>query len=521
MQRIVPIPKPKLLARLPGWFAGNSWTPTWLPSTFRRPFFTCTAAVLSVVVAVVLTAVLEHTLATFSFHGMLGFFAVLCVALVWGSAPALLSAACNALLLNFVVLPPLASGADSPAHVASRGVNLLLSLAFGMAVGVVAGQAEARRRGLAAERNRLRQILEVLPEGVIVYDLDAHVVSMNPTAGSLLGINVLGRKRTDFDMMARRLDGTPVPWNDIPSVRTLATGESFQGVQLLLRNLATGTDFPILTSSVALRDADGTTTGAVTVFQDISAIRDLEQLRDQMLATVAHDLRNPLTSITGMSQILQLRTGQIEQPARERFVHGLKNIETAAQRMAAQISDLLDHAQAQAGHLVDILLEPTDVIALLRHVVDEHQRTTERHTLELLTEEPAIVAMVDPRRLERAVANLLVNAIKYSPQGGPISVSVARAVGLNGQWLSIAVADKGLGIPSSDLPHMFEQYYRASNVSPSIPGTGIGLANVRHIIERHGGVIGIESTEGAGTTVTLRLPLLQIAESQAGAASEG
>ena len=131
------------------------------------------------------------------------------------------------------------------------------------------------------------------------------------------------------------------------------------------------------------------------------------------------------------------------------------------------------------------------------------------------------MAMVDPLRLERAIANLLVNAIKYSPQGGPIAVSVARALGPDGQWLSIAVADKGLGIPSSDLPHLCERYYRASNVSPTIPGTGIGLANVRHMIERHGGTLAIDSTEGVGTTVTIRLPLRQAADPQTDAARHG
>ena len=104
---------------------------------------------------------------------------------------------------------------------------------------------------------------------------------------------------------------------------------------------------------------------------------------------------------------------------------------------------------------------------------------------------------------------MLVNAIKYSPQGGPVTVSVTRTAEAGGPWLRIGVADRGLGIPSDDLPHMFEQYYRARNVAGAIPGTGIGLANVRHAIERHGGSVSIDSTEGVGTTVTVRMPLLE------------
>ena len=162
-------------------------------------------------------------------------------------------------------------------------------------------------------------------------------------------------------------------------------------------------------------------------------------------------------------------------------------------------------------------LEPTDVVALLRQVLEEHQRATELHTLELQSAEETIVATVDPRRLERAIANILVNAIKYSPQGGPIRVSVAQAVGPDGRWFSIAVADKGLGIPSDDLPHIFEEYYQAGNVAATIPCAGIGLANVRHLIEGHGGTVSIDSTEGEGTVVTVRLPLLQADDKQADA----
>jgi PAS domain-containing protein len=128
------------------------------------------------------------------------------------------------------------------------------------------------------ERDRLHQILEVLPEGVIIYDAGTRVTTMNRAAEALLGISVLGRTRADFDLQARRLDGTPVPWHDVP----------------------------VLTSSVALRGAGGAITGAVSVMQDMSAIKHLEQQRDRMLVTVTHDLRNPLTSITGISQILQI-----------------------------------------------------------------------------------------------------------------------------------------------------------------------------------------------------------------------
>jgi len=370
--------------------------------------------------------------------------------------------------------------------------------------------AEQRaREDLASERARLQRILDVLPEGVVILDAALRVVGMNQAAEALLGVSMLGGQRADFDLGAKRIDGTRLPWAEFPSVRALHTGKTVRGLQAIMRNAATGEDFPVLAGGAPLPDAAGVITGVVAVFQDISVIKAVERQRDRVLAAVAHDLRNPLTSIAGMSQLLQLRSARLEASVRERFVHSLQTIETAARNMTVQISELLDYAQAQTGRQIDLTFEPSDIVALLRRVLAEHQQSTDDHTLELRAQEEPIVAEVDPRRLERAIANLVVNAIKYSPKGGPIVVTAARTAGPDRPWLSIDVADRGLGIPSADLPRIFEQYYRASNVASTIPGTGIGLAGVRHIVERHGGSVAIESVEGKGTTVTVRLPLLQ------------
>ena len=306
-----------------------------------------------------------------------------------------------------------------------------------------------------------------------------------------------GREHEGYvDRMLHRVDGSPASQTDLHPTTIGEVGDGLEGKQVLVTNAVTGRDLAILISGAPLRDATGSAIGTVFVLQDISAIRALEQQRDRMLALVTHDLKNPLTSICGMSQLLQARIGQVEEPPRQRVAQGLGTIEAAARLMTMQISELLDYAQAQSGRSLELGLDSIDVVALLRQMVEEHQRSTERHFLELHSAEESIVTVVDASRLERAIANLLVNAIKYSPQGGPIVVSVVRAVGPDGTWLSITVADQGLGIPADELPHMFEQYYRASNVAATFPGTGIGLANVRHIIELHGGDVRIDSYRG-------------------------
>jgi signal transduction histidine kinase len=112
-------------------------------------------------------------------------------------------------------------------------------------------------------------------------------------------------------------------------------------------------------------------------------------------------------------------------------------------------------------------------------------------------------------RLARVLSNLLTNAVRYSPDGGDVTVFVSRHgdAGEPGSYAALRVQDNGLGIPSADLPHIFERYYRARNVVGRMPGSGIGLAGARQIVEAHGGTLTVKSEEGAGTQVTLRLPL--------------
>jgi signal transduction histidine kinase len=118
-----------------------------------------------------------------------------------------------------------------------------------------------------------------------------------------------------------------------------------------------------------------------------------------------------------------------------------------------------------------------------------------------------VVGEWDRMRLERVLDNLLSNAVKYSPQGGPIAIRVGREDDAGGAWAVVSVRDDGIGVPAEDLPWIFERYRRAGNVAGRVAGTGIGLAGARQIVEQHGGTIGVESDEGQGTTVTVRLPL--------------
>jgi signal transduction histidine kinase/putative methionine-R-sulfoxide reductase with GAF domain len=411
----------------------------------------------------------------------------------------------------------------SPRQFTAKDLELLQLVAERIGLVVENGRlySEEQRHSaeLAAERDRLQLILDMLPEAVLVYDADLRITRVNCVAQQMAGIEIVGKQRLAVDVPFWLPDGTPVPADQMPGARAVRTGTTVRGVRLVMRHPATGEELTTLTSATPLHDACGAITGAVVVTEDISALVALEREREQVRRTEAHDLRNALTSIYGMSQIMLLRMERAETPAHEQLARSLQLIERATHRMMHLVGDLLDSAQAEAGQLSSLALRRTDILALVGKVVEEQQQATDRHRLELQTAEQALHTQVDPERLERALANLVGNAVKYSPLGGRVTVAVARGVGPDGAWLSIAVADEGLGIPAADLPHVFEPQWRGSNVAAVVPGTGFGLADVRRVVELHGGTVELESSEGVGTRVTVRLPLRQDAGTIAGAAS--
>ena len=227
------------------------------------------------------------------------------------------------------------------------------------------------------------------------------------------------------------------------------------------------------------------------------------RIRDDLLSSVSHDLRTPITSIKGRAQILLRRAQRGTPLAPEAIADALSAIDGVADRMNALVGELVDSGRLQSGRPLELHRHPTDLVALIRDTAAEAQRTTAEHVIRILTELPELTGVWDVSRLERVFANLLSNAVRYSPEGGEVVVSVAR----EGESARLSVQDWGVGIPAADLPYIFERFRRGRNVTGRIAGSGIGLAGAKQIVEQHGGTIRIESKEGAGTTVTVRLPL--------------
>lgn len=233
------------------------------------------------------------------------------------------------------------------------------------------------------------------------------------------------------------------------------------------------------------------------------------RIRDEFLTSVAHDLKNPLGAIKGYAQLLQRRAAKADGPGVVKLAEGLTKIDTMVTKAVAQIDELLDLARLQADQPLPLDLRPTDLVALAHRAAAEYQQMSRRHRIRVEEDLPELYGVWDALRLERLLGNLLSNAIKYSPEGGEIVVKVGQEDGKTNGVAILVVSDHGIGVPSEDLPHIFDRFYRAANTTGQLPGTGLGLAGGRQIVEQHGGTISAESQEGAGTTFTVRLPIIE------------
>ncbi|HEY3116609.1 MAG TPA: hybrid sensor histidine kinase/response regulator [Chloroflexota bacterium] len=228
------------------------------------------------------------------------------------------------------------------------------------------------------------------------------------------------------------------------------------------------------------------------------------RIRDQVLGTVSHDLRTPLATVGLFARLLREPDGQ-HSPSPNR-IEWAEKIAAAAQECLAMIGELLDVARLGMGETIELERDSVELVGLVQEVVAERQSRATQHQIVVETSAPEIRGRWDRARLRRVVANLLSNATKYSAPGSRVWVSVASRQTADPPQASVMVRDEGVGIPSADLASVFDWYHRARNVG-SVPGTGIGLAGARRIVELHGGTISVSSTEGAGSTFTVDLPL--------------
>ena len=282
-------------------------------------------------------------------------------------------------------------------------------------------------------------------------------------------------------------------------VSRLANEPEILGYELRLEGI--GPSRFLQVNALALRDSSGGGDGAILVFHDLTRLRQLEAVRQEFVANVSHELRTPLSLIKSAAETL-IDGGKNDADALTRF---LGIIDRHANRLTLLIDDLLMLSTLDSGHM-RLNLQAVSLRAATQEVIDDlKSRVGARAATLENTIDGGLIAQADPDRLRQVLFNLLDNAIKYGRQDGRVTAS-ARVV--DGRRVRIALRDDGPGIPAEACARIFERFYRADKArSRQQGGTGLGLAIVKHVVQAHGGEVGVESKVGEGAEFFFTLPL--------------
>ncbi|MGQ9681642.1 MAG: sensor histidine kinase [Anaerolineae bacterium] len=349
----------------------------------------------------------------------------------------------------------------------------------------------------------LRSTIDSLADAVMIVDTRACIVAVNPAFERLVGLaqgEAVGRTLTDVYARVglRHPDGRPVAPEEEATARALR-GEALKGLEQVMRR-PDGLDAVVSVSAAPVfQPGSHEIALAVAVVRDITEVRRLERLRDEFLSTAAHELKTPVTTIKGYAQLLLQSVAEHADP-RERAA--LAVINRQSDRLTRLVQDLLEFSRLRLSALA-LRREVFDLRQLAVESIEEFQVMTQRHRLVLKSHAPVTVD-ADRDRIGQVMANLLDNAIKFSPEGGEVQVTVEERAG----EAFVAVRDFGVGISPEAQPHIFERYYRAYAGTPlDARGMGMGLYLNREMIERHGGHMGFSSALGQGSTFWFTLPL--------------
>ncbi len=390
-----------------------------------------------------------------------------------------------------------AASVDSIHTTASQIALRFIILSFLGAVSGVVGDmlrsAEQARRSTVALQ---RALIDATLDGICLTDERGHILIVNEP---------LVRMAIELGMPA---EGT-VPERLLSIAGKLADPEAYRKRMLEIAHspgqastdefelTGTGRVFRGFTSPIS--DRRGTFVGRIWTLREVTADKELERMRDAFVATVSHELRTPLTSISGFLEMLQDEQHLLGENGRMY----LEVIRRSAERLHQLVEDLLLVAQIEANR-VELKHEPVDLAEIVKQSLEGMRAWASEKgiRLELAADHPP-ATLGDARRLGQVVDNILSNAIKFSRTGGHVTVEL----GGDGETIHLVIADTGIGIPAEEQGHVFSRFYRASAASElAVPGTGLGLAITRALVDQHGGTIELESRQGEGTTVTVKLP---------------
>jgi PAS domain S-box-containing protein len=344
----------------------------------------------------------------------------------------------------------------------------------------------------SAETRKSQAILARIADGVVVTDPAGRIMEWNQAAQRLLAPAQDAIGRPCAEVLGLHRGERALACNGTCELLASAQGGAGQEVW---RTLSDGRRQPILADVASVEESDGTTTALVHSLRDITKLKQADEAKTLFLATASHELKTPLTVIGGFAQTLVDRGESLNDHQRG---EALRAIYRRSQELTTIVNRLLLSSRIEAGR-VEVNMIDVDVVEIITERVEAFRASSGRDVRLAATECPPAAA--DPHALISALDHILENAIKYSPEGGPVHVVVSAGAGI-----SIAVTDHGIGMDAEALAHCTDKFWQAeSDDGRRFGGTGIGLYIVRSLVEAMGGGLQFQSRVGAGTTVTLSL----------------
>ncbi|MEA3395508.1 MAG: PAS domain S-box protein [Pseudomonadota bacterium] len=367
---------------------------------------------------------------------------------------------------------------------------------------------DQRTKELHERSEQLDTLFALSPDGFVSFDRSHKVVFANLAFLRMTGLDandVIGLEENSFcDLLARKcLAHSSLP--DLATLRAARKKISESGIEVepgnnrrQLFELAAPASRVL---EVGIRMSETASVSQILYFRDVTHETEVDRMKSEFLSTAAHELRTPMASIYGYSELLRMK--EFDTAKRQEI---LATISRQSGLMSSIINELLDLARIESRRGKDFVLEQITLQDLVADAVSGFKPPSERPAPVLPPHGEALFVHVDRKKMQQALLNILSNAYKYSPQGGEVSVRYCVSGGEERlRRVGVEVRDHGIGMNAEQLSRVCERFYRA-DASGKIPGTGLGMSIVKEIVELHGGEIEIASAVGSGTTVTLWLP---------------
>jgi two-component system phosphate regulon sensor histidine kinase PhoR len=365
------------------------------------------------------------------------------------------------------------------------------------AIGEIGNQLRNKIEEISKEKDYFQTILKGMTEGVLVVDGRGRILMINDALRNLLTLSSDVADKMPLEVIRNaELEASIRKAIQDGSSMALEFTVPTPGQKTVEVNVV-----GIISSSQSVGMGGEGARGAIAVFHDITRLKELEKIRQDFVANVSHELRTPLTTIKGYAETLL--EGALKEQIASQFVQVIKK---HTDRLTKIVEDLLMLSKIESREF-QLNLEPITLPDLFEDVLGFIREAAGKKNITIIQNEirPSLVIQTDRNYLEQVLINLLDNAIKYTSTGGRITIS---ALETGQKEIEISVQDNGIGIPTEDLPRIFERFYRVDKGrSQEMGGTGLGLSIVKHIVQAHGGKIWVESQLGKGSTFYFTLPI--------------